>query len=108
MKAIANLFGILVLAGVAWFCVWHFFGTTKVVANFEGSLIDGANVYLDGKEVGKTPYLTRLTPGMHRIKVLPPDGYDADLVSETLYFFTMGKGTNYEVHFHLPATDGGN
>jgi len=108
VKAIKSLFGFVLIVGIIWLVIWLGFGKTKITASFEGSIIDGASVYLDNTEVGKTPYRTRLLPGMHRIKVTPPDGYDADLVSETLYFFTLGKGTNYEVHFFLPATDGNN
>jgi hypothetical protein len=98
---IRNFLGHLVFFGVVLGLFFVNFGETKVTASFEGSVIDGARVYLDGKYVGKTPYVTRLMPGSHTIKVLPPYGYDTDLVSETIQLFTFGRGIDRCVEFHL-------
>ncbi|MDF1497343.1 MAG: PEGA domain-containing protein [Patescibacteria group bacterium] len=101
-KSLVQFLAGLAVGCVVWYAVWHYYGYTEVTATFDGSKIDGALVYIDGKQVGKTPYKERLYPGFHNIEVRPPQGYDSTLSSQTWYYFTAARGDDLVAKFETP------
>ncbi len=83
----------------------YFFGTTTVKAKFAETPLEGAKVFIDGKEVGKTPYQARLTPGIYSIKVVPPDGYESKQSEYSFELFTVCRGAHFEAPFDPTSTE---
>lgn len=75
-RTVGRIIGSIITFLVAAVVVWFFGAKTTITALDEnGESLTGAVVKIDGEEVGKTPYSTRLIPGNHQIVVLPPEGY---------------------------------
>lgn len=80
--------------------IWYFFGKINVKATFESSLLDGATVVLDGKEICKTPCAFRPMPGYHTLEVLPPEDYDTQEREWSYDMFAGNLGATLTADFH--------
>ena len=56
---------------------WYAFGKVEISARCGDQELVGAKVVIDGENAGKTPYETRLSPGFHEIRVIPPESASA-------------------------------
>lgn len=84
-------------AGIGWAAVWYFFGMTTVTAEMDGKPIT-ANVIIDGKIVGKTPYEARLYPGWYNVEVQRPKAATGVSLNEW-YGFTVALGFDMNADF---------
>jgi len=79
--------------------IWYFLGTTTVTALVDGQAVEGAEVLVDDKSVGQTPFKTRLGFGHHKVTVVPPDDLEVKESYFDSHFFTLGRGTTIEADF---------
>ena len=78
--------------------IWLFLGGTTVTATLDNKPVH-AQVWIDGKYVADTPYTTRFGFGDFKIEVFPPDGSDADTSQETVWFWSVVRGVNFNADF---------
>jgi hypothetical protein len=77
----------------------YFYGQTKITAKFAGTNLEGAAVFLDGYNVGLTPYKAWLMPGSHDLRVVPPESYETMQAEYKGYIVSTIRGGELMVEF---------
>jgi len=103
MKGWRNFLMLVLILVVAltcgWGTVWYVFSGARVTAIFADTPLTGADVYINDKKVGVTPYQTRFTPGIYTIRVVPPEDYETRQPEQTLHLFTFFRGVDFKAEF---------